>query len=154
MKEPWVLSYPLITQRRLIRLGGCPGCLIQVFAWRTGHFVCFVMWWLMYMIYRTQAFIFYFLQNSSFSDSFNNNKNTSKSFQMGQRKVNGKVMQTKVLIFHPSGSSGHQNCCRETTSMVGPSIIFFCLLYPYLPTFNTPTPQLSSENHDFPIMQQ
>ena len=25
MKNPWVLSYPLSTQRRLIRLGGCPG---------------------------------------------------------------------------------------------------------------------------------
>ena len=25
MKKPWVLSYPLSTQRRLIRLGGCPG---------------------------------------------------------------------------------------------------------------------------------
>ena len=26
MKKPWVLSYPLSAQRRLIRLGGCPGC--------------------------------------------------------------------------------------------------------------------------------
>ena len=25
MKKAWVLSYPLSTQRRLIRLGGCPG---------------------------------------------------------------------------------------------------------------------------------
>ena len=25
MKKPWVLSYPLSAQRRLIRLGGCPG---------------------------------------------------------------------------------------------------------------------------------
>ena len=25
MKKAWVLSYPLNTQRRLIRLGGCPG---------------------------------------------------------------------------------------------------------------------------------
>ena len=26
MKKAWVLSYPLSAQRRLIRLGGCPGC--------------------------------------------------------------------------------------------------------------------------------
>ena len=25
MEKPWVFSYPLSTQRRLIRLGGCPG---------------------------------------------------------------------------------------------------------------------------------
>ena len=25
MKKPWILSYPLSIQRRLIRLGGCPG---------------------------------------------------------------------------------------------------------------------------------
>ena len=25
MKKPWVLGYPLSTQRRLVRLGGCPG---------------------------------------------------------------------------------------------------------------------------------
>ena len=25
MKKPWVLSYPLSAQQRLIRLGGCPG---------------------------------------------------------------------------------------------------------------------------------
>ena len=25
MKKPWALSYPLIAQQRLIRLGGCPG---------------------------------------------------------------------------------------------------------------------------------
>ena len=42
MKEPWVLSYPVSTQRRLIRLGGCPvtGC--------TGHFVDLVILWLNY----------------------------------------------------------------------------------------------------------
>ena len=26
MKKPWVFSYPLSAQRRLIRLGGCSGC--------------------------------------------------------------------------------------------------------------------------------
>ena len=40
-KKPWVLSYPLSAQRRLIRLGGCTGW--SVFAERTGHFVGFVV---------------------------------------------------------------------------------------------------------------
>ena len=44
MKKPWVLSYPLSTQWRLIRLGGCPGW--SVFAGPTRHFVGFVMQWL------------------------------------------------------------------------------------------------------------
>ena len=43
MKKPWVLSYPLSTQQRLIRL--C-GCLIWVFVEHTGHFVGLVVLWL------------------------------------------------------------------------------------------------------------
>ena len=41
MKKPRVLSYPLRTQWRLIRLGGCPGW--SEFAGCTCHFVGFVM---------------------------------------------------------------------------------------------------------------
>ena len=42
MKKPWVLSYLLSAQRRLIKLVGCPGW--SVFAVCTGHFVTFVLW--------------------------------------------------------------------------------------------------------------
>ena len=44
MKTAWVLGYPLSTQRRLIRLGGCPGW--SVFAGQTCYFVGFVTMWL------------------------------------------------------------------------------------------------------------
>ena len=46
MKKAWVLYYPLITQQRLIRLGGWMPRLIWVFTGRTCHFVGFVMRWL------------------------------------------------------------------------------------------------------------
>ena len=50
MNKAWVFSYPLSTQRRLIRLGRCPGS--SVFAEHaTGHFVGFVMHWLISLRY-------------------------------------------------------------------------------------------------------
>ena len=45
MKKPWVLSYPLSTQWRLIRLGGCPGWSESLLG--SHHFVGFVMLHLM-----------------------------------------------------------------------------------------------------------
>ena len=45
MKKPWVLSYPLSAQQRLWQTGRTPR-LIWVFAWRTCHFVGFLMTWL------------------------------------------------------------------------------------------------------------
>ena len=47
MKKACVLSYPLSRQRRLIRLGRCPGW--SVFAGCTCHFVGFVMCWLLFI---------------------------------------------------------------------------------------------------------
>ena len=44
------LTYPLSTQQRLIRLGGCPGWSDRVFAGRTDRFVGFVVLWLIYYI--------------------------------------------------------------------------------------------------------
>ena len=41
MKKPWVLSYPLSTQGRLIRLDGCPADLSL--RWAHSHIVGFVM---------------------------------------------------------------------------------------------------------------
>ena len=46
VKKAWVLTNYLSAQRKLIRLGGCPGW--SVFAGRTYHFVGFVMHWLIY----------------------------------------------------------------------------------------------------------
>ena len=52
MKKAWVLSYPLSAQRRLIRLGGCPGWSQSSLEadlsllWAQSHFVGFVMRWL------------------------------------------------------------------------------------------------------------
>ena len=43
MNKAWVLSYPLSAQRRLIRLGRCPG--IPVFSGLIGNFVGFVLRW-------------------------------------------------------------------------------------------------------------
>ena len=48
MKKAWVFSYPLSAQRRLIRLGRCPGCSesslgTQSFCWfchEVAHFCC------------------------------------------------------------------------------------------------------------------
>ena len=45
MKKPWVLSYPLSAQRRLIRLGRCPGWSESFWAHRSFCFF-FVMRWL------------------------------------------------------------------------------------------------------------
>ena len=53
MKKIWFLSYPLSAQRRLIRLGGCPGW--SEFAGRTCHLLVFFpagsihrirLWWI------------------------------------------------------------------------------------------------------------
>ena len=44
MKKPWVLSYPLSAQRRLIRLGRCPDLSLR---WVHTHFIGFVMSWVM-----------------------------------------------------------------------------------------------------------
>ena len=41
MKKAWILSYPLSAQRRLIRLGGCPGWSESSLGAQS--FVCFVM---------------------------------------------------------------------------------------------------------------
>ena len=40
MKEPWVLSCPLSAQRRLIRLGGCPG-------WSESSLGAHAIWWVL-----------------------------------------------------------------------------------------------------------
>ena len=44
MNKAWVLSYPLSTPQRLIRLGGYPGW--SELRWAHSHFVGFVMRWL------------------------------------------------------------------------------------------------------------
>ena len=46
LKKAWVLSYLLSVQRRLIRLGDCPGW--SVIAGHTCHFVGFVLRWLIF----------------------------------------------------------------------------------------------------------
>ena len=43
MKKPWVLSYPLSEQRRLIRLGGCPG-------WSEPSLGAHLLCWLWYVV--------------------------------------------------------------------------------------------------------
>ena len=50
MKKAWVLSYPLSAQRRLIRLGGCPGW--SSLRWAHSHFVGFVMSWFIFFVLR------------------------------------------------------------------------------------------------------
>ena len=40
MKKAWVLSYPLSAQRRLIRLGGCPGCSASSLGAQSFCWVC------------------------------------------------------------------------------------------------------------------
>ena len=55
MKKAWVLSYPLSTKRRLIRLGGCPG-------WSASHsnFVGFVMKRLMVFVLIVMKYLVWY----------------------------------------------------------------------------------------------
>ena len=53
MKKAWVLNYPVSAQRRLIRLGRCPGWYAQAdlsLRWAHSHIVGFVMSRLMWLI--------------------------------------------------------------------------------------------------------
>ena len=54
MKKAWVLSYPLSTQGRLIRL---VHRLSWVFAWHTCYFVVFVVRCLIFLIFVTHALV-------------------------------------------------------------------------------------------------
>ena len=57
MKKAWVLSYPLSTQRRLIRMGRCPGWSESLLG--THHFLGFVLCWLRYFCYfSTEQMLF------------------------------------------------------------------------------------------------
>ena len=44
MKKAWVLSYPLSTKRRLIRLGGCPGWSESSLGAQPFYWLCIASW--------------------------------------------------------------------------------------------------------------
>ena len=124
MKKPWVLSYPLSAQRKLIRLGGCPGwaesslgaqslcCFCheaaQVISVSTplfasldnvivGFFVCCLVVTIWFMIYdKTWWFWFWDCEFSKLAVW----RCSQKVVKLWKQKTKKKVKNVKLLMLH------------------------------------------------------
>ena len=67
MKKPWILSYPMSAQRRLLS------------DWVDTHFVCFIMLWLK-LLMKLNRFTVYFIWASS-------RENLSSGFRPGKTQI-------------------------------------------------------------------
>ena len=117
MKKAWVLSYPLSGQRRLIRLGGCPGWLSLCWAHMLFCWFCHEVAQISHLMRKgTAAFC-----------SLKSFKCPSPATQKGQRCYCHKLLLVPIIMRRNSEGSG-----ESAWMLTWAFAVCLCDMYPFL----------------------